>query len=121
MHFPSGKDKYQTCWGFFCTVVFVTVLVLFTLGGVANIMDEDKEAGFSVSEIVRPDRILSDQIFPDVASNDKQALKLAFGFVKRDDPKRVMTAETGSVLAYYRKRDSEGAISNELLKTHQCT
>ncbi len=50
LNFPSGKDKYQTGWGFFFTIIFVLILILFALMGIQEISDSGKDAGFSLSE-----------------------------------------------------------------------
>ncbi len=51
INFPSGKDKYQTGCGVLFTVIFVVILILFTLMGFSEISDSSgKEAVFTLSE-----------------------------------------------------------------------
>ncbi len=70
---------------------------------------------------MRPNQIAPSNIFPGTADSDKKALQIAFGFVKRDEPKSALSLSTGTVSAFYRKRADNGNISRVPLTTHTCT
>ena len=131
LHLPSGKDKYQTCWGLLFTIIMILLLCTYVVYAVVarnEQLDDDAPDEMQVKyqtvnnffEHTYPDQIATDEIFPD-ASNPNQ-FQLAIGLVNRE--KAWLSKEDptfGSWKVYTRNRQEDGIVTDEEIETHECT
>lgn len=96
LHLPSGKDKYQTCWGLFFTIVLVILLCAY-IGFAAiqaiRFFDDTTSGTDSFSDLFAaptlshvqyfehtfPGQIPTNEVFPETEKSEM--FQLAFGLV----------------------------------------
>ena len=106
LHFPSGKDKYQSVWGTIFSILIGVVMIVAILDAfVLDIIPEDDSesdsggSGVASFTTTTPGGVSATELYP-TSSADKKYLNVAFTIAYRNNLATAYSPYMGSVKAY---------------------
>ena len=106
LHFPSGKDKYQSVWGTIFSILILVIMIVAILNAfVIDIIPEEDSSsdsggsGVASFTSMTPGGVSATELYP-TSSADNKYLNVAFAVVYRKYLANSYSEYMGSVKAY---------------------